>query len=346
MKESAVYWMGIDVAKETFDAALVRPGQHFVPEQLRDVPVQTFSRDPRGVKQFLAWMGKLLKDEPRAPKVRAVMEATGMYSVELTTWLSKRCPMLAPAIANPERTSAFIKSLALRNRTDRLDARGLAFYGAERQPAPYEPLTAEHQQLRELSRYRDALVKEKIAEDNRLEQPGQSKLVRALKVRRAKQRARDIAKLEAQMKCVIQSAPHLKKDFDLLVTIPGVAFVTAAVMLAEMGDLRRFARSRQVTAFAGVTPRQVTSGTSVHGKPRMCKKGNARVRQALYLAAMAASGTKSQLGQTYERMLQHGKPGKVALGALMRKLLTIMRAVLITETPFRRVWKTPTETLV
>jgi transposase len=341
MSEVAVYWIGIDVAKKTFDAALVRPGQHFPQTPLRTVPVETFSRDPQGVEKFLAWMRGLLKEAPEAPTVRAVMEATGVYSIELSAWLCQQCAMLAPAVVNPERTAAFMKSMGLRNKTDRLEARALAFYAAERRPAPYEPLTPEHRQLRELSRYRDALIAEKVAESNREEQRPEAKVVRVLQARREQQRKRDIAKMEAEMKRVIQSTPHLKKDLDLLVTIPGVAFITATVILAEMGDLRRFARARQATAFAGVTPRKIDSGTSVKGKAHLCKKGNPRVRQALYLAAMAAVRSKTQLRQTYERLLQHGKVPMVALGAIMRKLITIMRAILLTETEFQPLWKTP-----
>lgn len=335
MSESMEYWMGLDVAKKTFDAALVAPGQHFPQTPLREVPVETFTRDPGGVKKCLAWMREQLAQAPAPVAVRAVMEATGVYSVELSAWLRQECPMLAPAIANPERTAAFIKSMGLRNKTDRLEARALAFYGLERQPAPEEPLTPAHRELRELSRYRDALVAEKVAESNREEQKPQTKLIRKLQARRERQRERDIAKLEDAMKRVIEKTPQLKNDFNLLVTIPGVGFITATVILAEMGDLRRFGRARQATAFAGVTPRQMTSGTSVNGKPHLCKKGNPRVRQALYLAAMSAIRTTTQLRQMYERLLQHGKVPMVALGAIMRKLITIMRAILITETPFQ-----------
>ena len=341
MSEAAVYWIGIDVAKKSFDAALVRPGQHFPETPLRTVPGETFSRDPQGVEKLLAWMREQLKEAPEAPTVRVVMEATGVYSVELTAWLCEQCAMLAPAIVNPERTAAFIKSMGLRNKTDRLDARALAFYGAERKPAPYEPLTPEHRQLRELSRYRDALVAEKVAEGNREEQQPQAKLVRTLQARREQQRKRDIKKVEAEMARLIENTPQLKQDYELLITVPGVAFITAAVILAEMGDLRRFARARQATAFAGVTPRQATSGTSVNGQPHMCKKGNPRVRQALYMAAMSAVRSKTQLRVMYDNLLKQGKLPMVALGAIMRKLITIMRAMLLSNTTFDPLWKTP-----
>jgi transposase len=334
------YWMGMDVAKDTFDAALVRPGQHYPQTPLREVPVKTFSRDPQGVAQCLTWMRTVLHKAPAPPTVRGIMEATGMYSIELCAWLCEQCAMLAPAIVNPEQTSAFAKSMALRNKTDHLDARALAFYGAERRPDPYEPLTPEHRQLRELSRYRDALIKEKVAEGNRAEQQPHTKLLRTIQAQRERQRTRDIKKVQDEMKRLIDNTPQLKQDYELLNTIPGVAFITTAVILAEMGDLRRFARARQATAFAGVTPRQTTSGTSVNGRPRMSKKGNARVRQALYMAAMSAIRFNAPLRAKYEALVQQGKAPMVALGAIMRKLLTIMRAMLLSNSKFDPQWKT------
>jgi transposase len=330
--DKAVHWIGLDVSKKTFDAALVQPGQHYPETPLRTVPAQTFPRNSQGVQQFLEWL------DPQVPKeeasMRALMEATGVYSLELCVWLCEQRPQLAPAIINPEQTAAFLKSMALRNKTDRLDARALAFFGVERQPKPYESLSPEHQALRELSRYRDALVAEHVAETNREERGSTSALVRKLHARREQQRKRDIAKIEAEIKRLIEKTPTLQRDFELLTSIPGVGFITAVVILAEMGDLRRFARARQATAFAGVSPRIGDSGTSVHIQPRLCKKGNGRIRQALYLAAMTSVRGKSYLADTYQRLLQHGKKPMVALGAIMRKLLTVMRAVLISEQPF------------
>ena len=103
----------------------------------------------------------------------------------------------------------------------------------------------------------------------------------------------------------------------------------APTILAEIGDLRRFGRARQLTAYAGVSPRVVQSGTSVRGKTRMCKRGNKRVRQALYLSAMATLNTKkpNTLSEMQHRLCNDGKQGKEALGAAMRKQLTVMRAI-------------------
>ena len=101
----------------------------------------------------------------------------------------------------------------------------------------------------------------------------------------------------------------------------------ATTVLVEMGDLRRFTRSRQLTAFAGLSPKRKESGTSVHGKTRMCKQGSGRVRAELYMAAGCAARFNPDMKATYENLLAHGKEKRAALGAVMRKLLVLMRAV-------------------
>ena len=326
------HWVGLDVSKATFDAALALSDQRFPSTPVRALPWKSFPRTREGVVAFLAW----LKEQAPKEKVRVVMEATGKYSVELTTWLLAKRPSLRPAIVNPKNTKAFIDSLSQRNKTDGLDARGLAFYGVERRPAAYEPLSKARQELRELSRCRDTLIAQRTALKNRLREKSSSKIVRRLQTRQLHQLNEDIAKLEEEMKRVIDEDEKFKRDFALLNTIAGVGPITAMTVLAEIGDLRRFERARQLTAYAGVTPRIIESGTSVRGKTRMCKRGNERVRHALYLSAMATLNTKrpNSLSIVHQRLCEEGKEGKAALGAVMRKQLTVMRAVLISGKPY------------
>ena len=145
--------------------------------------------------------------------------------------------------------------------------------------------------------------------------------------------------VEAEMKRVVEAAPKIAHDVALLSSIYGVGFIVAVVIVAELGDLRRFRKARQLTAFAGVSPRIYQSGTSVARPARMCKKGNPRVRQALYLSALSAVRGRNDLQRTYTRLISQGKPPKAALGAVMRKLLVVMRALLITETDYDPDWQ-------
>jgi len=332
MSEMALHWVGMDVAAETFDAAVARPGLRADAETIRRLPVETFARTPEGVQACVAWLREQL-GKPGPLPARVVMEATGIYSIELTAMLCKVCPELRPAIANPQHTASHRDSLGLRNKTDRLDARAMAFFGLERRPQPYEPLSPQQAELRALSRCRDGLMTSKTAHANHLAQNLPSMVARKSLKRVIAYVEKQVAKIEEQMRVVIQRNPDLKRDYDLLTTIPGVGFITAAVILAEVGDLRRFGTSRQVAAFAGVTPGRKESGK--RKRPgRMSKQGNGRIRQALYMASLSASVHNPQLHEAYARITGRGKKSMMALGAIMRKLIVLMRAIIVSGTAF------------
>jgi transposase len=332
MSEIALYWVGVDVADRTFDAAIAGSGEHANAATIRRIPVETFDRTPDGVRRFMGWLHTRVPAQEPWP-VRVVMEATGIYSIQLTALLSKACPQLRPAIANPEQTCAFRDSLGLRNKTDRLDARALAFFGVERRPAPYEPLSPQQAELRSLSRCRDDLIEMRNAHENRLHQGPASRLVHKTLNTLLARLDKAIHTIEREMKRVIESHADLQRHYTLLTSIPGVGFVTAAVVLAEFGDLRRFGCSRQIGAHAGVTASKRESGKRLLSG-HMSKKGNPRVRQALYMAALSATLYNPSMRTTYRRLLAHGKKPMVAIGAIMRKLLVLMRAIIVSAKPF------------
>lgn len=336
MNENITHWAGIDVANETFDISLVMHGQHHPKTPLREIPVKTFPRSPKGVSQSLNWLDGQLKGKGATADqgLRVVMEATGKYSLELTAWLLEQRASLQPAIVNPKYTNPFIKSLGVRGKNDSIEARALGFYGEERHPAAYEPLTPAYDKLRKLNRYRDFLIAEQVAAGNRQDELDKNKELRQIAKRRAAQLERDIKKIEKILREHIEKSDDLKQAHDLMTSIPGVGFVTSCTILAELGDLQRFERARQMTAFAGVCPSEHESGSSIHKKTRMSKSGNTRSRQALYMASLSASRMDGPLKDDYTRLIKSGKAPKAALGAVMRKLLILMRAILISRKPY------------
>lgn len=335
MNETTTHWAGIDVSKDTFDISMVLAHQHYPETPLSDVPAQSFKRTARGACRAITWLDAQLEKAGESKKpIRAVMESTGKFSMELAVLLTQERPDLRPAVINPKRSHDFIKSLGIRGKTDRIDARALGFYGVERRPAEYEPNTPELAKLREMNRFRDFLVKEKVAESNRMDDASQYNEVRKIAKRRKAQIKRDINKLEAEMKSHVKSFDGLKHDVRLLVTIPGIGFLSACTIMSELGDLRRFERARQATAFVGVCPSEYQSGSSVHGKTRMSKAGNARVRQSLYMSSLTIVRYPGPLHDDYNRKVREGRIQKVAMGMVMRKLLVLMRAVLISGSPY------------
>jgi transposase len=336
----STHWVGVDVSKRTFDAGLVRHGQKWPATPLAAVPVGSFARTSVGVNDFLQWLDALLAENDPPLGVRVVMEATGRYSSELAVWMLTQRQALAPAIAPPHQTAAFIASMGLRNKTDKLEARALGFYGMERQPPAYQPMTPQEAELRELARYRDFLVRERVAAGNRADETSACKTVRDMEHKRLRLLDGDIKRIEEQMRRHANETPELKRDVELLATIYGVGFITAVTIRVELGDLRRFHKARQLSAYAGLNPSLRQSGSSVSGRPHMNKKGNPRVRQCLYLAAMVAIRGHNDLQRTYRELRKQGKSAMSALGAIMRKLLVLMRAILISGKPFEPMWKT------
>ena len=319
----SLFWAGIDLAKATFEAAI------WGHEEFRGMRVHSFPRHNDGARALLAWLR-----ENAGPNVHIalVMEATATFAEELATWLLDLDPGLNIAIVNPVQTSAFLRSLGLRNKTDDLDAKALAQYGTERKPVPWEKPTPEMAILKDLVRVRLDLVHARTSMALRLKDHERvSKLA-------TKAMAKVIRALDAQSKALeVEIRKHLRahealaKQADRMDSVVGVGLITAVTVMAELGDLRRFARSRQLTAFAGMSPRRKESGTSVHGKPRLCKQGSTRVRAALYLAASAAVRFNPDMKAFYDRLLAQGKVRRVALAAVMRKLLVLMRAVVKAE---------------
>ena len=341
---NAPVWAGLDVAKETFEAALWIPlsgdASRRRPHQQ---PARGFARTAQGVEEFVAWADALLAEwadpEQPASALRVVMEATGKYSLELALWLIAARPGLAPAIINPQTAAYFAKSLALRNKTDKTDARALARFGAERKPAPYDPPSPAQSELRDLARYRQTLIEMMQAEKNRAGEGSASALVRRLQQTRIRRFERDIEHLEQQMRKVLDKLPQLKRDVAHLEGIYGVGFITAATILAELGDLRRFERGRTLTAFSGLSPRNSESGKSVRKQAHMCKKGSPQVRRALYMPAMTAIRGDNDLSDLYHRMVAAGRSKMAALAAVMRKMLLIMRAILISGKPYQKHYR-------
>lgn len=320
-------FQGIDVSKATFDVAW-----------WGDLPFQemvnrSFPRSPEGVR---VWLACFTPSERLG--MAAVMESTTGYCKELAAWILQACPGFHVAIANPHRVKGYACSLGLRNKTDRVDARMLAKFGQERQPGAWAPLSASQEELRALTRTRTKLKATRTAYRNRLksktggfpvDRKCQEDLVRYLD--------RQIQVLEKGIRDLGRRDPALGRDLKLLVSIKGVGLITAASVLGAAGDLRRFTRRGELCAFLGVAPRQFQSGTSVHGKTHMCRTGGKHVRAVLYMAAVATCRTKGPLGDYYRRLVAAGKLPKSALGALMRKLLVVMRAVLIQGKPYQAI---------
>lgn len=320
------FWAGIDVAKEFLK---VGSWGHF---EFSEMETSDFPRQAKAMKHLLAW---LKARAPEGAPIGIVMEATGKYSEEVAAWLLKLDPALRVAIINPFRIHEFIKSLGFRNKTDSLDAKALARFGRDRNPVAWEPPTPELAVLRDLVRIRADLVRTRTAMKNRLSDHERSSKQAAGAMRKIiNALTTQIEALDSAIKAHLKAHPDLEHQVKSHMSIIGVGIVTSTTVLAELGDLRRFDRSRQLTAFAGVSPRLKDSGKKI-GRPHMCKEGSARVRAELYMAASNAIQHNPDMKAYFEHLLKRGKKERSALGAVMRKLLVVMRAVLVAGTTWQ-----------
>jgi transposase len=232
---------------------------------------------------------------------------------------------------NPLHAWHFARSLN-RAKTDRLDAETLARLGAERQPAPDAPLDPAREALRDLVQRRDQLKRMQVQEKNRLARCRHPVALADIRDELATLAGR-LARIEAAIAEHAARHAELAAADRLLRSIPGIGPVSAMVLLAYLGELGRLDR-RAIASLAGLAPRAHESGR-YRGK-RFLGDGRRQVRRVLYMAATSTMLHPGFLAGFIDRMKAAGKPGKVIVMAVARKLLTIANAVLRSGQPFRR----------
>jgi transposase len=315
-------WLGLDIPAASFDAAIAEEGAD---PNLR-LAARSYPRNAEGIRACLGESGTLFG---------AVLESTGIYSQEAAAWLREALPGLRVCVANPMQVKAYGRSLGVRNKNDKVDARVIAGFGASRRPKASWVPDPVQMQLRDLLKERNALS-QMLQNERKRQFSGHRIVLEEVRSSLHAQMKEGIKRLEHAMWEVAKQHPKLFADIKRVMTITGVGPIVSITVLALLGDLRRFKRGRELAAFAGISPQQHTSGTSVQGRTRMCKQGNRHVRRILYLAAMSSIKVDGPLKVTYAKLIARGKARKSALGAVMRRILLLMRAVLVTETDYRR----------
>lgn len=317
--------------------------------RLLDVPAQgplvalgevcIFPNSPEGHQELCIW----LQRHSAVPALTAVvLESTGVYWERIAVLL--HTAGFAVSVVNAAQIKFFAKSLLRRGKTDKMDAELIARYGATMRPARWTPTDAGLESLRALVHERDAVIELITLEKGRHHALDHRSTVQDVVVRLCDQRLALLCQQRDQLNTAIQDAialpGRLHVQIDLLASVPGIGQLTAAVLLSETGHLDDMYRSEQWIAYAGLSPVPRQSGAMV-GRCRISKIGNARLRRAMYMSAVTVSRLANPLGAYYRRLVEHGKPKKVALIALARKLLRICFAVLKTAQPFDPAYQRP-----
>lgn len=265
---------------------------------------------------------RLLKLLATTPGVQVVCEATGGYEREVVAALQQAA--VPVSVLNPARVRHFARAAGQRAKTDAIDAQVLTAYGQALHPAPTAPRTEEEQQLTELIRRRVQLLEILVSQRqqaDRLTLPALRRQAQRL-VRRLEA---DLQLIQDQLQALRTQAAELNQRVEKLAAITGVGHLTALAVLAELPELGTLNR-RQAAALAGLAPHPRESGLW-QGR-RSIGGGRAPVRQALYMAAMVAARSNRLLKGFYQQLRAAGKPAKVALTAVMRKLIVLMNQIL------------------
>lgn len=302
--------LGIDIAKQRFEVALLIEGK---------VKNKSFKNTTEGFETLAVWLTKL-----GISKVQACLEATGNYGEDLAIYLHEAGHSVS--MVNPARIKGFARSELIRTKTDSMDAGIIARFCLAMKPEAWIPPSPAVRILRALVRRADSLIDMLTQEKNRLGTAHES--VIPLIQEHIDFLKKEIKKVRKQIADIIDQNPNLRQKKDLLVSIPGIGKATIAVILGELDNLEKFNHVRELVAFIGLAPKETLSGSSIKGKPRLCKIGHARLRKALYMPALVSIQCNPVMLAFYSRLKEKNKNGKVIVCAIMRKLVHIIFGIL------------------
>jgi transposase len=296
-------FVGIDVAKDRLDVH-VRPSDEAF----------SVARDSEGLTALMQRLG------PLHPYL-VVVEATGGFEQTLAAALVSQAMPLA--VVNPRQIRDFARATGQLAKTDALDAKAIARFAEAIKPEPRPVPNEQARALGELVARRRQVIEMMTAERNRRRQLSSRRLIKSVD-RLLAVLQKELSELEQELGEGIRGTPAWRERDELLRSVPGIGNVVARTLIADLPELGRLDR-KKIAALVGIAPLNRDSGR-MHGK-RTTWGGRAKVRTALYMAALVASRRNPVLKAFYQRLISFGKPKKLALIAVMRKLLTILNAM-------------------
>ena len=297
------YSIGVDISKATLDVH--RP---------KDGATARFSNDKAGFGALKAW----LKGYEIA---RIVYEPTGPYHRDFELALEADFPLVK---VNPLQARRFAQSLGTRAKTDAVDARMLAMMGEVFSLEPQAPISVNQRDLKELHIARLALLKDRTRTLNRQKTLTMSLLKRQVKAR-LKQLETQIAQVDEEIRTRLQSAPETARATEIICSIPGLSKVSAAALLIEMPELGTLSK-KQAASLAGLAPMTRQSGQ--WRSKSFIQGGRKFLREALYMPALVAVRFNPDMKVKYQDLKKAGKPSKLALTAIMRKLIILVNTLI------------------
>jgi len=296
--------IGIDISKDNLDTYWLSKRKH-----------KQFANTKAGLRALARWIR-------RSEVSLVVFEATGVYHRLLETSLAEHGYPFA--IVNPRQARRFAEGTGALAKTDRVDASMLARMGALLELEADKPTRKIIRDLKDMETARQALIRDRTAAKARLS-VATLQLLRRQAALRLRQIERDIAKVDAAIETTIRADKSLSRKADILTSIPGIAKVTSFAMLVHMPELGELT-GKQAACLGGLAPISRQSG-KWQGKERI-QGGRARLRKAIYLPAVVATRFNPDMKAKYHELIGNGKCKKLAITAVMRKLLVMANALI------------------
>jgi len=274
-------------------------------------------------------------------KVVYVMEATGVYHQKFAYYLDKN--NYEVCIVLPNKISNYIRTLDIKTITDKTCSQAIARFGLERKLDLWKRPKSVYKNLQQLTRERDQIVSERVTVKNQLHAEESEAEPNENSLNRIKARIRFLNSQEKEVKndinVIVKSDENLKKEIDIICTLPGVGELTAVIVLAETNGFELIRNKRQLTSYAGLDIKEKQSGTSIKGKPRISKKGNRSLRKAMHFPALVAVKWDKNFRELYARIVsKHGIKMK-ALVAVQRKILEMIFIVFKNKTIYDKEYE-------
>ena len=325
MSKSSFY-IGVDVGASELVAALVgrKP--------------RCFKHSRSGIKAMVKWAKKMAMETP----LHFCLEATGVYGYSVACCLHQE-HHISVSVINPAQIASYGKAQLRRTKTDNVDSQVILSFAQSQNPPLWKPESPTIRQLYylvvESARIRKALSQwsnRKHAQNYLKDIP---KVIRQAQKALERTMLRQLENIEQAIVELCQQDEELKQDVELLCSIPGISDHTAVRVLAYGKNALRDYNRNALTAHAGLAPAQKQSGTSIHGKARIAKQGDRRLRTTLFMPALVAAHHNPILKTFYQKLLKKGKPKMLALVAVMKKLLIMIQAILKNKIPFNNKYQ-------
>ena len=304
-------YLGIDVSKARLDVYVHPIGRTFA-----------VSNDADGLK-------RLKKAVADCDVALVVMEATGKFHRLAHRFLHDSG--FKAAIVNPVRSRKFAEALGALAKTDAIDARVLAILGASLRPSAAAPAPENLESLQELTRGRNGAVESRTAVRNQIGASKTPALIRELK-RQLRALETAIANLEAEIRCRIEADPVMARRFQILISIPGIGPAAAVALLAGLNEIGQLS-AKEAAMIVGLAP--VANDSGERRGTRSIRGGRSNVRTALYMPAQSAAQHNPDMKAFYGRLIAKGKLAKVAITAVMRKMLVLANTLISDD----RLWE-------